>query len=1121
MRLRSLGMAVALAATLVTLPFQLPAAAADTLMSQGKSATASSSENGVGTSAPNAVDGDAGTRWSSEHSDPQWLMVDLGTNTAIHKVTLNWEAAYATSYKIQVSDTGTSGWRDLYSTTTGAGGNESLTVNGTGRYVRVYGTARATGYGYSLWEFQVYGAADSTGQSGTCSTGNAALNKPATASSSENGVGTSAPNAVDGDAGTRWSSEHSDPQWLTVDLGSAQTVCGVDLKWEAAYATSYKIQVSDTGTGGWTDLYSTTTGPGGNESLTVNGTGRYVRVYGTARATGYGYSLWEVAVHTGSGTPSEDWTTVWSDDFTGTAGSAPNTADWIVQTGKGGTTEAQTYTTDPANVKIDGAGNLALTALNSGTSWTSGKVETKRSDFAAPAGGQLRVTASLKQPKVTNGAGYWPAFRMIGAANRTGGTWPGVGEIDVMEDVNGRDQLGATLHCGPAPGGPCTEYDGITSGLASCPGCQDAYHDYSVIVDRSVSDEQIRWYLDGKQIWQVKESQVGVATWQAAVDHGFYLQMGLAVGGAYPDAIYGSSTPTGATSSGGTLGAAKVTVQTNTGAVPAPLSDPPVPTGATDVKVTGTTGNWALTVNGAPYQMKGVTWGPNSSTADAHMRDLKSMGVNTLRTWGTDATSKPLLDASAAYGIKVINGFWLNQGADYINDTAYMNSTLETIKSWVSTYKDHPGVLMWDVGNEVILTTQDHYSDPATIEAQRVAYAKYVERVVQAIHQIDSHHPVTSTEASQASLRSYWQYYKKYTPSLDLMAINAYGSICTIKQDWIDGGYNKPYIVTEAAEAGEWEVPDDANGVPLAPGDKVSSDGYTSALNCIYGNPGIGLGATMFNYGTENDFGGIWYNLIPGGYKRLSYYAVAKFYGGTPQANTPPVISDIALSNTTSVPAGGTFTLKTDVTDPDGDFLRYQLRYSSKYVNGQTPFSQVSSVQTGDGTFTVTAPKTLGVWKIYVYVHDGHGNIGVESRSFRVVPPPVNGTNVAKGKTTTASSYQPTGPNGPLPPSNATDGDWATRWASDWSDDQWIQVDLGQPTAFKHLQIGWESAYAKSYEIKLSDNGTDWSTPVSKIGATGGIDDFDLAATARYVRMNLKQRGTTYGYSLYELGIYN
>ncbi|WP_279581295.1 discoidin domain-containing protein [Fodinicola feengrottensis] len=133
----------------------------------------------------------------------------------------------------------------------------------------------------------------------TCGTANAALNAPATASSTES-ASYPASAAVDGDTGSRWSSQFSDPQWLRIDLGSSQQLCEVDLTWEAAYARAFELQTSPDGNT-WTDIYSTTTGPGGSQAIPVTGSGRYLRIYGTQRATPYGYSLFEVAVHTPGG----------------------------------------------------------------------------------------------------------------------------------------------------------------------------------------------------------------------------------------------------------------------------------------------------------------------------------------------------------------------------------------------------------------------------------------------------------------------------------------------------------------------------------------------------------------------------------------------------------------------------------------------------------------------------------------------------------------------------------------------------------------------------------------------------------------------------------------------------
>ncbi|GAA5160849.1 MULTISPECIES: discoidin domain-containing protein [Amycolatopsis] len=136
----------------------------------------------------------------------------------------------------------------------------------------------------------------------TCDTGtNLALNQPTTASSAEN-PGTAAAAATDGNTGTRWSSQWSDPQWLQVDLGSTHDLCQVVLTWEAAAAKSYQIQVS-ADAANWTTVYSTANATGGTETLTVSGSGRYLRLYGTARTTTYGYSLWELSVHGTTTTP--------------------------------------------------------------------------------------------------------------------------------------------------------------------------------------------------------------------------------------------------------------------------------------------------------------------------------------------------------------------------------------------------------------------------------------------------------------------------------------------------------------------------------------------------------------------------------------------------------------------------------------------------------------------------------------------------------------------------------------------------------------------------------------------------------------------------------------------------
>ncbi|MFL6109846.1 MAG: ricin-type beta-trefoil lectin domain protein [Catenulispora sp.] len=272
------------------------------------------------------------------------------------------------------------------------------------------------------------------------------------------------------------------------------------------------------------------------------------------------------AVHASAPPPPAGWNQVFLDDFNGGSGSGIG-GQWMYDTGPGstfGTGEIETMTNSTANVHLDGNGNLDLTALGSGGTWTSGRVQTTSANVGAPAGGKLMVTASLQQP--TGGLGYWPAFWMLGP-----GQWPENGEIDIMEDVNALSQVAGTIHCGTYPNGVCNEGNGIGSGLRSCGGCQSGFHTYTMVLDRTnTSAESISFSLDGSQYFSVTESQVGTSTWQQAFDHNLSIILDLAMGGAFPNGVCGCTTPTSSTTSGGTMQVDYVAAYTTTGGNPPP-----------------------------------------------------------------------------------------------------------------------------------------------------------------------------------------------------------------------------------------------------------------------------------------------------------------------------------------------------------------------------------------------------------------------------------------------------------------------------------------------------------------------------------------------------------------------
>ena len=278
------------------------------VISTGRMVYASSS---VGNSNPAyAVDGSTGTRWESAWNDnTEWIYVDLGKVTDVTGVKLYWEGAYAKKYKIQVSND-EENWSDVYVNSDCKGGNEDLNITANARYVRVYMTKKALeAYGYSLYEFEVYGK-DGITKRPVDYGENLALNKNATASSlrdvwwmyDDNGVidqtSVLAKNAVDGNDNSYWTSGEKDNQWFMVDLGANYDIGRVEIDWSSDAGKMYDIQVSKDG-GNWTTLYRQLKGYG-NEvaNIELYANARYVRMYGYTRVeSGSGFSIKEMKVY--------------------------------------------------------------------------------------------------------------------------------------------------------------------------------------------------------------------------------------------------------------------------------------------------------------------------------------------------------------------------------------------------------------------------------------------------------------------------------------------------------------------------------------------------------------------------------------------------------------------------------------------------------------------------------------------------------------------------------------------------------------------------------------------------------------------------------------------------------
>ena len=236
-----------------------------------------------------AIDGNSATRWESDAADPQTLTIDLGALTDVNAVTIEWETANAKDYYLRGSVDGTT-WVDIvYKTNMPAGQRTDVIegINAQYQWLKVDGVTRTTAYGYSIYEVNVCSSAiipppvcnPVTVASAVATTGNGTL-------------------AADGNMASRWESEPTDPQSLTLDLGEVTMVHGINISWETASAKDYYLRGSTDGEN-WTDIEYLTDMPPGPRTdavFDIDTDYRWLKMDGVSRNTPYGYSIYEFQV---------------------------------------------------------------------------------------------------------------------------------------------------------------------------------------------------------------------------------------------------------------------------------------------------------------------------------------------------------------------------------------------------------------------------------------------------------------------------------------------------------------------------------------------------------------------------------------------------------------------------------------------------------------------------------------------------------------------------------------------------------------------------------------------------------------------------------------------------------
>ena len=397
-------------------------------------------------------------------------------------------------------------------------------------------------------------------------------------------------------------------------------------------------------------------------------------------------------------------------------------------------------------------------------------------------------------------------------------------------------------------------------------------------------------------------------------------------------------------------------------------------------------GRWTFVVDGKPFDVKGVTFGYDDDVDnyDTYFRELNYLGVNAIRTWGTGANTKKMLDAAHSHGIKVMLGIWMRHGRagmeaddsfDYINDDAGKQEMYAHAIEVVKTYKDHPAILTWGVGNEVYLNT--------ATDDEKIAYSNLLENICSAIKEIDEYHPVTSVEAWTFGIE-WWQ---TYVPSIDIYGINTYGQGADFLPDELAKmGVDKPYIITEFGVRGEWEIEEDRNGVKPEPTDREKYDVIVTGYNEWIKPKPNSLGVFIFQYASDDRHVAPWLLTHFKGMTRPQYWAIREAYTGKKAENNVPVIERFQLLDN-NVNSGSWVAVNLDAKDIEGEALTVNFYYnqrtgSRKRRDQLVPLNFRGNFSDG---FDIQLPQVNGGIKVYAMVNDTYNNVGIATTSISVI----------------------------------------------------------------------------------------------------------------------------------------
>lgn len=404
---------------------------------------------------------------------------------------------------------------------------------------------------------------------------------------------------------------------------------------------------------------------------------------------------------------------------------------------------------------------------------------------------------------------------------------------------------------------------------------------------------------------------------------------------------------------------------------------------ASKVEIVKTEKGFQLLKDGQPYYI-------NGAGGTVKLEELKNYGGNSIRTWGISDETDAILAQAQKQGLTVSFGIWIGQerqGFDYSNEEA-LKAQLEMVRQTVRKYKDHPAILLWGVGNEMDL-------DYTNFDVW-----KHMEDVCRIVKEEDPNHPTMLVTAGLDPAEI--KLINKHTPSLDILGVNTYGDISYLPKAVKMYGWEKPYIVAEWGPYGWWEVEKTNWGASIEETSTQKANTYQKSIDAILSDKENCLGSYVFLWGQKQEHTSTWFGLFTEeGEETEVMDILIRSWSGKEPSNRAPSIKDFKLNNKIPkdnivVKPSAQLTASVKSIDLDNDELNYEWLIIPESTDKRTGGDAERAPKPLKGHFNkstlkqnnvlFTSPIKEGEYRLFLFIHDGNGNVATGNIPFKVTP---------------------------------------------------------------------------------------------------------------------------------------